>query len=232
MIDKKEIGKRVLELRKSLSLSQELFGQKIGITKSGLSQIENGQTAPSLDLLNYIVQEFNTSWEELINGKLIGKPNGKLNGNLNEKMAENQSQIQIQKDAEVKKGFIPLIPIEAMAGFGSGDFSVLHHELTYYNVPEFNEAEFLIRVKGSSMYPKYNSGDILACKMLTNPNFLQWNKVYVLDTNQGALVKRLHPSPAEDYIELRSDNKDYPPFTIPKNDIRSTAIVIGVIRLE
>ena len=44
--------------------------------------------------------------------------------------------------------------------------SVLEYECDRYVVPMFKEAEFLITVKGSSMIPKYNSGDIVACKNL------------------------------------------------------------------
>lgn len=59
---------------------------------------------------------------------------------------------------------IPLIPIEAMAGALTGEQSVLEYECERYVVPMFKGADFLIPVKGSSMYPKYSSGDIVACQ--------------------------------------------------------------------
>ena len=40
------------------------------------------------------------------------------------------------------------------------------------------------------MQPKYNSGDLVACRVVPLGTFFQWNKVYVLDTEQGALIKR------------------------------------------
>ncbi len=89
---------------------------------------------------------------------------------------------------------IPLIPIDAMAGFGTGGVQVMDYDTQKYVVPEFTElnVDFMIRVKGSSMYPKYNSGDLVACKKLVLSDiFFQWNKVYVLDTDQGALIKRI-----------------------------------------
>lgn len=129
---------------------------------------------------------------------------------------------------------IPLIPINAMAGFGSGECQVLEYECDRYVVPLFKEAEFLITVKGSSMIPKYNSGDIVACKKLALDDlFFQWNKVYVLDTAQGALIKRVQEDKDhEGSVLIVSDNPAYPPFSLCANQIHSIAIVVGVIRQE
>lgn len=132
---------------------------------------------------------------------------------------------------------LPLIPIDAVAGVPSGDFQgVRFSDCEQYDIPEFAKqgAEFLIRVSGSSMYPKYSNGDILACKKITEILFIQWGKVYVIDSSQGSLVKRLfEDKDNQDNLLCVSDNKEnYPPFSIPKKDIRSLSLVVGVIRLE
>lgn len=130
---------------------------------------------------------------------------------------------------------IPLIPITAMAGFGEGDFQIMEYETSRYLVPEFTElaVDFMIRVKGSSMQPKYNSGDLVACKKLeTACVFFQWNKVYVLATVQGALIKRIKKGKDDDHVLIISDNPAYDPFELNKSEIKAIAIVCGVIRLE
>lgn len=128
---------------------------------------------------------------------------------------------------------IPLIPIHAMAGFLSGEVGVLDYECEHYVIPVFKGAEFLIQIKGSSMIPKYNSGDIVACKKLPLTDiFFQWNKVYVIDTAQGALVKRIRKGSNADSILLVSDNPSYEPFELHLSQLNAVALVIGVIRLE
>jgi len=131
---------------------------------------------------------------------------------------------------------IPLIPIEAIAGFPTDDFEgVILEDCEIYRIPEFEKigAKFLIRVSGNSMYPKYSNGDLLAIKKLEDVLFFQWGKVYVIDSSQGPLVKRIFEDENPDYIRLVSDNNEkYPPFSIPKSDIRSLSIVLGVVRLE
>ncbi|MZP67206.1 MAG: peptidase S24 [Bacteroidales bacterium] len=128
---------------------------------------------------------------------------------------------------------IPLIPDHAMAGIFQGDISVAELDCERYVVPVFKGADFLIPVKGSSMYPKYSSGDIVACKKIPlNDLFFQWNKVYVLDTVQGPLIKRIGRGSDPDHILVVSENTKYEPFELHISQLRAVAIVLGVIRLE
>lgn len=127
---------------------------------------------------------------------------------------------------------IPLIPINAMAGAFTDSQVVLELECERYVVPVFKEAEFLITVKGSSMIPKYNSGDIVACKRMPLDTFFQWNKVYVLDTEQGPLIKRVKKGTTDETLTIFSDNPKYEPFELPRTKIYHIALVVGVIRLE
>lgn len=146
------------------------------------------------------------------------------------------SGMPVAKHCENNNEGIPLIPIEAVAGWNGVDTSgVSLIECEHYQIPDFVSAgaEYLIRVSGSSMYPKYSSGDILACKKIHEITFFQWGKIYVIDSAQGAMVKRLFEcSTNTDNIICKSDNDKYPSFELPKSEIRSLSIVIGVVRLE
>jgi len=129
---------------------------------------------------------------------------------------------------------IPLVNIQAFAGIGSTSFSIEEKNIqSRYIVPDFDNVDFMIRVKGNSMAPKYNSGDVVACRILREHKFIQWNKTHVLSTkDQGMIVKRLKKCAETDRVTAVSDNKDYDPFDIPWAEIDGVALVIGVIRLE
>ena len=178
-----------------------------------------------IDKINIILENFpNINLEWLLTGK----------GEMlkTDKPTDNQSTKE-----QITYKTLPLIPIDAIAGVPAGDFQgVRFSDCEQYRIPDFEAkgAEFLIRVSGSSMYPKYSNGDILACKKIDQILFIQWGKVYVVDSSQGSLVKRLFEDKEnKDNLICVSDNKEnYPPFSIPKSDIRSLSIVIGVIRLE
>ena len=131
---------------------------------------------------------------------------------------------------------VPMLPFDAFAGIGTDVEGVnLDTIEERYVVPLFDgmKMDFMISVRGSSMYPKYNSGDVVACRMVQELLFVQWNKVYVLDTiSQGVIIKRLKKSDKEGFVICKSDNEKYEPFEIPLSDIRTIALVVGVIRLE
>lgn len=133
----------------------------------------------------------------------------------------------------VEFGGIPLIPVDAAAGFLSGDtLQVMDYECERYLVPSFKGAEFLIRVNGDSMSPKYESGDIVACMRLPLDTFFQWHKVYVIDSMQGVLIKRVNQAKKKDHILIVSDNPSYEPFELHRSEINSLGMVIGLIRPE
>ena len=128
---------------------------------------------------------------------------------------------------------IPLIPVEAMAGYFAGEQTVLLQECDRYVVPAFRNADFLIYVRGDSMQPRYFSGDMVACKKLSLTDiFFQWGKVYVVDTDQGALIKKVMRGTSDDSITLVSENTEYEPFEISRHGIYNIALVMGVIRAE
>ena len=151
----------------------------------------------------------------------------------NKSEEKKEGDIPVARPASSPMEGIPLIPVSAMAGVFAGEQTVLEYECERFVIPTFKGAEFLISVKGSSMYPKYNSGDIVACKRLPmNDIFFQWNKVYVLDTDQGPLIKRVKPGSDKEHVLIVSDNERYEPFELPLDRIHHVALVIGVIRLE
>ena len=140
---------------------------------------------------------------------------------------------EVAHQAENPKEGIPLIPFSAMAGALTGEQSALEYECERYVVPAFHNADFLMPVKGNSMTPTYISGDIVACQRVPMTDiFFQWNKPYVLDTSQGAIIKRIKPGSDKDHVLIVSDNKEYDPFELPYKDIYAVALVIGLIRLE
>ena len=62
------MGERVKELRKALGLSGEKFGEKIGVTRSAISDIERGRNGLSDSNILAICREFNVNEEWLRTG--------------------------------------------------------------------------------------------------------------------------------------------------------------------
>ena len=62
-------GERVKEVRSSAGLTLEKFGERIGLKKAGLSQIETGRNGLTDQVARAIAREFNVSEEWLKTGE-------------------------------------------------------------------------------------------------------------------------------------------------------------------
>ena len=131
---------------------------------------------------------------------------------------------------------IPLVTEHAAAGFGNESFAIHESDVKdYYVIPKFrfNHVDFMIEVSGLSMYPHFKSGDVIACTILHEAKYIQWNRCHVIATReQGILVKRIMPSEQEGCFKIVSDNKDFPPFDLPTEEITGLALVVGCVSLE
>lgn len=123
----------------------------------------------------------------------------------------------------------PRIPLTAAAGsLSEATRGVTLEECEQMPViSQFPSYDFTMFIKGDSMSPKYESGDEIACRWINQARFIQWGKIHVLDTTQGIIVKKVYDD--GDKIRCVSINPEYPPFSIPKEDIHSMSIVIGAL---
>ena len=205
------------------------FAKSLGVAPSTISSWLSRDTF-DYELLFAKCENINSAWLLTGEGDMLLSSSGNNQGSTKDEPRTNQPTTCLTQAG------IPLIPVDAVAGFNGIDSPTIQiHDCQRYLVPEFQQlnAEFMIRVSGSSMYPKYSSGDILACRKLTSYHFIQWGKIYVIDSEQGAMVKRLFPCDEDaDYVICKSDNPNYPPFELPKTEIRSLSIVLGSIRFE
>ena len=62
-------GERVLEIRKSLNMTMDQFGEKLGVQKSAISKIEKGRVNLSDQMAISICREYNVNYDYLINGE-------------------------------------------------------------------------------------------------------------------------------------------------------------------
>lgn len=71
-------GERVKEIRKTLNLTLEKFGQKLGVGKTAISNIEKGKRGLTDQMTISICREYNVNYDYLIYG------NGEMFENLPE----------------------------------------------------------------------------------------------------------------------------------------------------
>ncbi|MDR1562302.1 MAG: helix-turn-helix transcriptional regulator [Dysgonamonadaceae bacterium] len=181
------------------------FARKSGIPQPTLNNIvANRLNKPSSDNLERLLNsmpDINAEW--LITGE-------------GEMLKDNTVKSSMEEIV-----YVPLLPISAQGG-SLDDFvvSVKGSECEKIISP-IKGADWAITVSGDSMAPEYPSGSQILIKKINENAFIDWGKVYVLDTCNGIVIKILVPSEREGYIKCLSINKDerYASFEISFNDI-------------
>ncbi len=185
---------------------------------------------PSYDVLEKVCANANISPVWLLMGE------GNMLKNQTQTISPCSEAIPCLTESLTTSKPIPLVTQSAVAGFGNSDFAIHNEDIKeLYVIPKFKHrnVDFMIEVSGASMYPRYTSGDIVACSILRESRFIQWNNCHVIATiEQGILLKRLLPGNDGEHLKAVSDNKDFPPFDIPVNEIKGIALVVGMVRLD
>lgn len=227
------------------------FAKRLGVSAQGLSTWLSRNTFDT-ELIYSKCENVNPEWLLTGKGNMLkeqGRQNASIySSSINTERTPTIKQLPIGEIPHTPEAIpfaeaarnglnpIPLVTTRVAAGFGGADFTIEEADIKdYYVIPKFKNChvDFMIEITGLSMYPHFNSGDVIACSILRNTQFLQWNKCHVIATReQGMLVKRIMPGDDKEHLRAISDNKDYPPFEIPVDEITGIAVVIGAVCLE
>ena len=162
-----------------------------------------------------------------------------LNGN--EKYLTDRLMKKVEKFYEdnfsdigdpIQKGTLPVIPTEAMAGtLGEFADSVNAYDCERMISP-IKGADYAIKVCGDSMTPEIPNGSQILIKKIFEDEFVEWGKVFCLDTRNGAVIKRVYPTDNPEVVECRSINPDYPPFKVNVRNINGWYRVLMVLSMK
>ena len=135
-------------------------------------------------------------------------------------------------NAEIEQEMVLVIPTGARAGT-LADFSA---SVSAYDcermVTPIKGADFAIQVTGDSMSPEYPSGSVILIKKINEKAFIEWGKTYVLDTENGAVIKNIRRTDNPEVIECVSLNPAYQPFTMETRYINGWYRVLMVLSLK
>lgn len=213
MADIVKIGKRIESARTELNLTQEDLAKELGLNKSTIQRYETGQIKkiklPVIHAMAKILN-VNPSW-------------------LSDQSDNREAVKPVNSNAEfLSKNEIRIIPVfeSVSAGFGAYASNEIIDYMPLYIESDYEAEETLcIKVKGDSMYPKIENGDIVQVHKQDSVDNGQI-AVVLIDGDEG-LVKKVFVY--KDYIELISINPEYPPKRFEKEEMNRVEIV-GLVR--
>lgn len=202
-----DIGKLINKRRNELHLTLEEVGNVVGVSKSTVKKWEDGYISNmKRDKIAQLAEILKLNPVSLITGELV-----------------EPSNIELLPKSEVR-----MIPVfeTVSAGFGAYASNEIIDYMPLYIESDYEAAETLcIKVKGDSMYPKIENGDIVQVHKQDSVDNGQI-AVVLIDGDEG-LVKKIFVY--DDYIELISINPEYPPKRFEKEEMNRVEIV-GLVR--
>lgn len=109
-----------------------------------------------------------------------------------------------------------------------------HNEepLFYLDAPEIKGCDYGVRVIGDSMYPLIRNGCYVACKTITNKEFILYGEIYHIITNDYSTVKYVHPhATKEDWVMLVPYSDSSKPTPMPKSEIIRISQVRAILQV-
>lgn len=198
------VKERTLQFIKFKGISMKTFEEKCGLSTGYVTSMRKSFGSEKLNNVLNAFPDLNRDW------LLYGEGEMQLS-------EENYSKIEKKVEASI----IPILPISAQAG-SLNEFvtSVMLNDCEKVVTP-VKGADFAIPVNGDSMAPEFPNGSQVHIKRINERAFIEWGKVYVLDTVNGTVIKRIVPSDRDGYVRCVSINPDpiYAPFEVSFNDI-------------
>ena len=197
------------------------FARNVDVKQSTLREIVGGKLSkPSSDILEKIIgADLNISAEWLLTGKgHMRSKNADLYDEIEEAANEPRTQGLLPRD---NAGItVPLISLSTQSGINDFAGSGNNKDVEYVISPIKN-MDFAMTITGDSMSPEYPSGSRIYVKMINPESFIEWGKVYILETSNGMITKEIHEGDDDSYVACHSVNPDpkFKPFKISRMDI-------------
>ena len=173
-------------------ISQSDFGRSIGVSAAYVGSIRRGIDPEKLRAMSKAYPDLNLDWLVYGTGDMI----------------------KSSSDQATTPDTVLLLPWEAKGGL-IGDFADAVQEYQCERIiSPIRGADFAMQVAGDSMSPEYPSGSVVLIKKINEEAFVEWGKVYVLDTPNGAVIKQIRKTPDPHVVECVSINPGYQPFTL------------------
>lgn len=194
----------------TIGISEGNFEKEAGLSTGFVSKVGDSIRKKSLEKILLKFPDLNTSW-------LLTGEGSMLKSDINNK--DEVKAMKPESDDEIM--YVRLLPLHAHGGSLS-DFTVSVKDSDCEKVlSPVKGADFAIQVQGDSMAPEYPSGSVILIKKINESAFIEWGKAYVLDTENGSVVKKVVPSDKEGFVRCVSINPDpsYAPFDVPLSSV-------------
>lgn len=221
------IGKRIKKLRESYNMEQQALAKQMGLSKSAVSKVESGNIDVSLTSLEKYAQLLNTNINYLI-GKTDNPNPINIDNSYTSQNFTDDNLNDDHADSDIIEQDTVEIPIYGDVAAGIGCFAD-DNIIGYEDIPQSwvnpYDQYILLRVKGDSMFPKFEEDDLLLVKAQNSVDSGDY-AIALIDDENGVVKRIMY---GKNWIELISVNPAYPPRRFEGADVMRIRIV-GIVK--
>lgn len=241
-----DIGKTIRKSREKLGLSQKDLAKALGITPARLSNWELGINRPDADMIGIICKELSISANDLLGLHIVHDPMpsasemeivkkfrtldayGKETVSiiLDREYTRAGAAISQQKPGPAAKTQRATLTIDyyrlpVSAGTGTIDPGDGYHDTLEVLANRYTVAsDYVVRVQGDSMMPRFLDGDLL---LVHKTDVVDFGEVGVFSVDGKSFIKQAGCR------ELISLNREYPPIPLTSAAVYPQGRIIGVL---
>lgn len=196
------------------NISEGTFEKSTGLSKGFISNIGDSIRAANRLKIEMYAPDLNMVWLLTGEGNMLNNkespPLSPVNTIINDNNDSLCDYITYLLPMSTHGGSFTGIPAEATQLQGCEKI-----------ISPIKGVDFAISIYGDSMAPEYPSGSRVLIKKINPEVFIDWGRVYVLDTSNGVIIKKVIKSNTEGYVTCRSVNPDpiYSDFDVPLKEI-------------
>ena len=209
---------RLLLFIESIGITVRDFERECCMSNGYINSMRKGLGQGKLNNVLSHYPQLNREWLLFGEGEMLVSKKGEVNFGVESK-TESKSESKVNSN----NPGIPLLPLSAIAGTLTGFESdgICLENCERIDSPIAN-VDFGIRIYGESMSPEYPSGSVVLIKKVDPTLFIEWGRVYVMDTPNGVVLKEVHESDKMGFVKCHSINPDpkFADFEVPLATIR------------
>jgi phage repressor protein C with HTH and peptisase S24 domain len=217
------VKERLLSFIKDIGIEKSVFERTAGLSNGFVDKVTDNIRSKSLAAIANAYPQLNMDWIKTGEGSPI--------------IPIQDKAIQVYS-SDIKEGVYAgtlVYDVDATCGTEVRDIDFTDDNIIgSVDLPEISKSSKIIRANGDSMEPKIYDGSRIVIREIMNWSDIFYGQIYLIVMDEYRMIKyiRRYEQDEDNYIILRSENKEYDDIKLNKKKIRKLFIVENILYVK
>lgn len=217
------VKERLLSFIKDIGIEKSVFERTVGLSNGFIDKVTDNVRSKSLTAISNAYPQLNIDWVKTG----VGEPTIPIQDKV----------VQVYSDDIKEDVYTGTLVYDVDATCGT---DVRNIDFTDDNIigsvdlPEISKSSRIIRANGDSMEPKIHDGNRIVIREIMSWDDIFYGQIYLIIMDEYRMIKyiRKYEHDEENFIILRSENKEYDDIKLHKSKIRKLFIVENILSVK